>query len=99
MQHHAGLGGEDHRQSEPSGRVTSAGARLTVDRLKLMGFSSEPVVDSALDTREGGKAMLAELTKAETGAAEGPFRAFVAYVQGCRSVAEVVARRPQLRGR
>jgi hypothetical protein len=75
------------------------GARLTVDRLKLRGFSSETVANMALDAAEG-KAVFAELTKAETlGASGSPLRAFVAYVQGCASVAEVVARCRQLQGR
>ena len=77
---------------EPGGRGASAGARLTVDRLKLMGFSSEPVVQIDLDTAEG-KAALAELTKEGTpGPAGSPLRVLVAYVQGCAWVAEVVAR-------
>ncbi len=85
---------------EPGGRGASAGARLTVDRLKLMGFSSEAVARIDLDTPEG-KAALAELMKeAPPGAAGSPLRAFVAYVQGCASVAEVVARcRELLQGR
>jgi len=84
---------------EPGGRGTSAGARLTVDRLKLMGFSAETVVNIALDAPEG-KAVLAELTKAETLGAPGSLlHAFVTYVQACASVAEVVARCRQLQGR
>jgi len=50
---------------EPGGRGASTGARLTIDRLKLRGFSSEAVVQIALDTAEG-KAALAELTKEGT---------------------------------
>ena len=81
---------------EPVGRGASAVARLTVDRLKLMGLSSETVAQIDLDTAEG-KAALAELTKAGTPGAPGsPLRVFVAYVQGCRSVAEVVTRSRQL---
>ena len=81
---------------EPGGRGASAGARLTVDRLKLMGFSSETVVRIDLDTTEG-KAALAELTKdGGPSMAGSPLRFFVAYVQGCASVAELVARCRQL---
>lgn len=87
----------NHESGAPG---SSTGARLTVDRLKLMGFSSETVVNIALDAPEG-KAVLAELTKAETlGAFGSPLLAFVAYVQGCASIAEVVARcRELLQGR
>jgi hypothetical protein len=73
---------------EPGGRGASAGARLTIDRPTLMGFSSEVVVQINLDT-SAGKAALAELTKEGT---PDPLRVFVEYVQGCASVADVVAR-------
>ncbi len=57
-----------------------------------MGFSSETVARIDLDTAEG-KAALAELMKeGAPGVPGSPLRAFVAYVQGCASVAEVVAR-------
>jgi len=55
-----------------------------------MGFSSEVVVQINLDTAEG-QAALAELTR-EKGTPGSPLRLFVEYVQGCASVAEVVAR-------
>ena len=78
------------------GRGASAGARLTIDRLKLMGFSSEAVVQIDLETA-AGKAALAELTKeGALGQAGSPLRGLVAHVQGCASVAEVVARCQQL---
>jgi hypothetical protein len=81
---------------EPGGRGASTGARLTIDRLRLMGFSSEVVVRIDLDAAEG-KAVLAELTKeGSPGTPGSPRRVFVAYVQGCASVAEVVARCRQL---
>jgi len=85
---------------EPGVRGASAGARLMIDRLKLMGFSSETVVQIDLDTTEG-KAALAELTKEGTlGQAGSPLRVLVAYVQGSAPVAEVVARcRRLLQGR
>ncbi len=57
---------------ELGGCGASAGARLSVDRLKLMGFSSEKVVQIDLDTAEG-KAALVELTKEGTPSAlSGP---------------------------
>ena len=81
---------------EPGGHGASTGARLTVDRLKLMGFSSEVVVTIDLDTAEG-QAALAELTKDRgTGTAGSPLRALVAYVQECASVADLVAHCQQL---
>jgi hypothetical protein len=78
---------------DPGGSGVSAGARLTVDRLKLMGFSSDTVVQIDLDTAEG-KAALAELAK--EGPPGSPLRVFIAYVQRCASVAEVIARCRQL---
>lgn len=85
---------------ELGGGDAYTGGRLTVDRLKLMGFSSERVVQIDLDTAEG-KAALVELTKERTPGALGTsLRLFVAYAQRCASVAEVVARCQQLlRGR
>ena len=81
---------------EPGGRGTSTGARLTVERLKLMGFSSETVVSIDLDAAEG-KAALAALRKEGTpGTPVSPLSSFVAYAQGCPSVAEVVARSRRL---
>jgi hypothetical protein len=71
---------------EPGRRGASTGARLTIDRLKLMGFSSETVVRIDLDTTEG-KAALAELMKEGTpGAPDSPLRAFAACAQQCASV-------------
>jgi hypothetical protein len=82
---------------EPGGGAASTGARLTVDRVKLMGFSSETIVRIDLDTAEG-KAALAELTKeGPPGTPRPPLLVFVAYLQGCASVAEVVARCLRLR--
>lgn len=85
---------------EPGGGGARAGARLTVDRVKLMGFSSETVVRIDLDSVEG-KAALAALTQEGAPGTPGPpLRIFVAYVQSCASVAEVAARcRALLEGR
>ena len=81
---------------ELGGRGASAGARLSVDRLKLMGFSSEKVVQIDLDTAEG-KGALAELMKEGTpGTLGSPLRLLVTHIHGCASVAEVVARCQQL---
>jgi hypothetical protein len=83
-----------HQQDSRGG---SQGARLTVDRLKLMGFSSE-TVRIVLDSVEG-QAMLAAITAERTSSARGPhLRAFVAALEGCRSVADTVARCQQLTG-
>jgi hypothetical protein len=57
-----------------------------------MGFSSEAVARIDLDTPEGIAALAELMKEAPPGAAGSPLRAFVAYVQGCASVAEVVAR-------
>ena len=81
---------------QPGGRGSAVGARLTVDRLERMGFSSETVVTIALDTAEG-HVVLTELMKTEAlGAPGSPLRAFLADVHGCKSVAEVIARCRQL---
>jgi hypothetical protein len=80
---------------ELGGRGASTGARLTVDRLKLMGFSSDRVVQIDFDTPEG-KAALVKLTRRGT-ALGPPMRLFVAYVQVCASVADVIARCQELR--
>jgi hypothetical protein len=81
---------------EAGRRGDSAGARLTIERLKLMGFSSERVVLIDLGTTEG-KIALAELTKEATpGPAGSPLHVLVGYIQGCGSVAEVVAHCRQL---
>jgi hypothetical protein len=80
---------------EPGGRGASVSAQLRVDCLKLMGFSSDRVVQIDLDTAEG-KAAFVKLTKGGTTLGP-PIRLFVAYVQVCASVAEVIARCQQLR--
>lgn len=77
---------------EPGGRGASAGARLTVDRLKLMSFSSEVVVQIDLDPAEGKAALAAPTKEGSPGTPGSPLHVFVAYVQRCGSVAEVVAR-------
>ena len=89
--------GVNHEQAR---RGATGRGRLTIDRLKLMGFSSETVVKIDLDSAEG-MAALAELTKEGTPGTPGsPLRVFVAYVQKCASVSEVIARcRHLLQGR
>jgi hypothetical protein len=84
--------------SHEPGRRGLVHGRLAVERLKLMGFSSEPVVRIALDTLEG-QAILAKLRVPEVpGTLAGTLRRFVEYLQGCRSVAEIAARCRQLDG-
>jgi hypothetical protein len=81
---------------EPGGPGVSAGARLTVDRLRMMGFSSQTVVTVDLESAEG-KAAFAQLAKdGPPGAVGSPLRAFVAYIQKCATVDELVARCRQL---
>lgn len=83
----------NHEQGPPG---LSSGGRLTIDRLKLMGFSSETIVQIDLDAAEG-KATLAALTKGRTPAASAsPLGVFVSHIEGCASVGEVVARCRQL---
>jgi hypothetical protein len=68
------------------------GGRLTIDRVKLMGLSSETVFEIDLDS-PAGKAALAALTPGvSTGAAGTPLGAFVAHVKDCPSLAQVVER-------
>jgi hypothetical protein len=78
---------------EEGGHGREASPRLTVDRIKMMGFSSERVFELDLATATGA-ATLAALT--EAGTSGSALRRFVAHVQECRSVAELVAhcRRP-----
>ena len=74
-----------------AGGSGGTGARLRIDRLKVMGFRSETVVEIDLDTLYGSAA-LAELTsEGILGLPRSPIQGLVAYVQACRSLAEVVA--------
>ena len=74
---------------EEGGRGRETSARLTVERVKMMGFSSERVFELDLATAAGATA-LADLT--EAGTPESALRRFVTHVQECRSVAELIAR-------
>jgi hypothetical protein len=69
------------------------GGRLTIEVLKLMGFSSDRFFACDLDSPEG-KAALAELTRhAPEGSVEAtPLGALVKYVKDCGSVALVKTR-------
>lgn len=69
------------------------GGWLTIEAMKLFGFSSDRVFACSLDSREG-KGALAELTRdAKDGSAEAtPLGAFVRYVRDCTSVADVQER-------
>lgn len=69
------------------------GGWLTIERLKLMGLSSERVFACNLDTEEG-KTALRFLTRdaTERSLDATPLGAFVKYVQGSQTVEEVKAR-------
>jgi hypothetical protein len=66
------------------------GGSLTIDVLKLMGFSSDRIFTCDLDSPEG-KAALTHLTRdARPGSVEATaLGAFVSHVAACKSVAEV----------
>jgi hypothetical protein len=69
------------------------GGRITVERSKFMGFSSERIFSCELDSPEG-QAAIARLTRdARPGSAEAtPLGAVVECVRTCASVAEVTTR-------
>ena len=67
------------------------GGHLAVDRLRFMGFSSETVFRVGLDT-EAGRALVAHLDAISPGSSGSLLRRFVASVQDCRSVDEVIRR-------
>ncbi len=67
--------------------------RLTIERLKLFGFSSERIFDCDLE-RQQGKTALSFLTRdAHAKSLDAtPLGAFVKYPRSCRSIGEVKAR-------
>ncbi len=69
------------------------GGRLTIELSKFMGFSSEHIFACDLESPEG-KAALVRLTQgARRGSVEAtPLGAFVEYIKGCGSVAEIKTR-------
>ena len=69
------------------------GGRLTIERLKFMGFSSDRIFACDLDAAEG-KSALSFLTRdAQERSLDGtPLGAFVKYLKTCGSVDEVKAR-------
>ena len=66
------------------------GGWLTIEAIKLFGFSSDRIFACSLDSPEG-KAALAQLTRdAKEGSVEAtPLGAFVRYVKDCTSVSDV----------
>lgn len=66
------------------------GGRLTIEKTKWMGIASDRIVDCALDSAEGKRA-LAYLTQgAPAGSARAtPLGAFVDFVKECPSAADV----------
>ena len=69
------------------------GGWLTIERLKLLGFSSERIFACNLDSEEG-KAALSILTRdaQERSIDATPLGAFVKLLRDCPSVADVTAR-------
>lgn len=67
------------------------GGRLTIEVLKLMGFSSDRIFTCNLDSPEGAAALDA-LTAGAHGVEATPLGAFVKHVRDCRSVAELKTR-------
>jgi len=83
-----------HHEAQPG--VIGPSPRLTVERLKFLGFASEPAVELPL-AGDTGLAVIARITFAST--EQGLLlRRFLAYLFGRRSVAEVVARCRPLHG-
>jgi hypothetical protein len=75
------------------------GGWLRIERVKLLGFSSDSVFECNLDTPEG-KAALGALTRGvAAGSADAtPLGAFVRLVTTCRSVNDLKARCTDLLG-
>jgi len=69
------------------------GGRLTIERLKLLGFSSDHIFTCDLDSQEG-KTALGHLTRdvQERSVDATPLGAFVKHLKDCASVSEVKAR-------
>jgi len=69
------------------------GGSVTIERLKLLGFSSHRLLACDLD-REPGRSILEFLTRdAEASSRDAtPLGAFVKYLKTCRSAGEVVSR-------
>lgn len=69
------------------------GGSVTIERLKLFGFSSDRLLTCDLD-REPGRSIFGFLIRdAEEGSRDAtPLGAFVNYLKTCRSAGEVVSR-------
>ena len=69
------------------------GGWLTIERVKLLGFSSDRIFACNLDSKEG-QAALSVLTRdaQERSVDATPLGAFVKLVKACQSVADVTAR-------
>ena len=69
------------------------GGRLTIERLKLLGFSSERIFECDLDGQPGQAALSCLVRDAPAQSADAtPLGAFVRYLESCKSVDEVQAR-------
>ena len=69
------------------------GGWLTIERVKLLGLSSNRIFACDLDSQEGRTAFHFLARDAHAGSLDAtPLGAFVKYLRTCRSVAEVEAR-------
>jgi hypothetical protein len=69
------------------------GGRLTIERLKLFGFSSDRIFDCDLDSQQGRSALSFLIRDAQEKSVDAtPLGAFVKYLKSCQSVGEVEAR-------
>jgi hypothetical protein len=69
------------------------GGRLTIDRLKLLGFGSERVFECDLDNQQGQTALSFLTREAQAQSLDAtPLGAFVKYLKDCPSVGNVKVR-------
>jgi len=69
------------------------GGRLTIERVKLLGLSSDRVFECDLDSRAGKTALSFLTREAQAQSIDAtPLGAFVKYLKNCQSVDEVKAR-------
>jgi hypothetical protein len=69
------------------------GGRLTIERPKLLGFSSDRVFECDLDSEQGQRALRSLTRDAQAESVDAtPLGAFVNYLKSCPSVAAVKSR-------
>jgi hypothetical protein len=82
--------------SHETGAEGLRSGRLTVERLKLLGFSSDTIVLIDLGTTEGQATVARLVDEAAPGVFGSLLRRFVDYLDGCQSTPDIVARFRQL---